>query len=84
MKTLCVFGGTGNRGNQIRALRFVAPNILVATPGRLVDLNDAGFVDLGSVTCLVLDEADRMLDMGFGPQLKDVCLFCFGLSYIYL
>jgi superfamily II DNA/RNA helicase len=73
MKTLCIFGGSGNRGQQIRQLRFVEPNILVATPGRLVDLNDAGFVDIRNVTCLILDEADRMLDMGFGPQLKEVC-----------
>lgn len=71
-RAFCVYGGTGTRGNQIRQLRFTEPNIVVATPGRLVDLHDSGFIDIKNVTCLVLDEADRMLDMGFGPQLRDI------------
>jgi ATP-dependent RNA helicase DDX5/DBP2 len=72
VKALCLFGGQGNRGFQIRQLHYVQPEIVVATPGRLVDLNDAGYCDLSNVTCLVLDEADRMLDMGFGAQLRDI------------
>lgn len=55
-----------------RTKHFLEPEIVVATPGRLVDLNDAGYCDLSNVTCLVLDEADRMLDMGFGAQLREV------------
>jgi ATP-dependent RNA helicase DDX5/DBP2 len=72
VKALCLFGGQGNRGFQIRQLHYVQPEIVVATPGRLVDLNDGGYCDLSNVTCLVLDEADRMLDMGFGAQLRDI------------
>jgi ATP-dependent RNA helicase DDX5/DBP2 len=72
VKALCLFGGQGNRSFQIRQLHYVMPEIVVATPGRLVDLNDAGYCDLSNVTCLVLDEADRMLDMGFGAQLRDI------------
>jgi ATP-dependent RNA helicase RhlE len=56
---------------QTEALR-ARPSFVVATPGRLVDLLGAGAVKLGTVKVLVLDEADRMLDMGFRPQLEQV------------
>jgi ATP-dependent RNA helicase RhlE len=58
-----IYGGVGQK-LQERALSR-RPEILVATPGRLLDLMQQGFVDLGGVSQLVLDEADRMLDMGF-------------------
>jgi ATP-dependent RNA helicase RhlE len=47
-------------------------DILVATPGRLLDLQQQGHLDLSTVEILVLDEADRMLDMGFLPDVKKV------------
>ena len=47
-------------------------DILIATPGRLVDLMEQGAVRLGDVEVLVLDEADRMLDMGFWPAMKKI------------
>ena len=47
-------------------------DILVATPGRLIDLMDRGAVDLGSVRHLVLDEADQMLDLGFIHALRKI------------
>jgi len=62
-RTAVVYGGVGYDA-QIRKLR-ARVEILVATPGRLLDLIDRGDVNLGSVGTLVLDEADRMLDMGF-------------------
>jgi ATP-dependent RNA helicase RhlE len=63
----CVFGGVG-KAPQIKALgRGV--DILTATPGRLLDLHSGGYVRLDAVEIVVLDEADRMLDMGF---IKDV------------
>jgi ATP-dependent RNA helicase RhlE len=58
-----IYGGVGQR-NQEDELRK-RPDILVATPGRLLDLMQQGFVSLDGVEILVLDEADRMLDMGF-------------------
>jgi ATP-dependent RNA helicase RhlE len=47
-------------------------NILIATPGRLIDFMEQGLADLSKVTTLVLDEADRMLDMGFLPAIKRI------------
>jgi len=58
-----VYGGVSQHGQEI-ALR-ARPDVLVATPGRLLDLMNQGLVRLESVTHFVLDEADRMLDMGF-------------------
>jgi ATP-dependent RNA helicase RhlE len=69
-RTLVVFGGV-NIKQQILNLRGGC-DILVATPGRLLDLADQGAVELRAVRCLVLDEADRMLDMGFMPAIKRV------------
>ena len=58
-----IYGGVGQRAQE-EALRR-RPDILVATPGRLLDLMEQGFVKLDAVEVFVLDEADRMLDMGF-------------------
>jgi len=58
-----VFGGV-SQSPQVRSLR-AGTDVLVATPGRLLDLMEQGFIDLRSIEALVLDEADRMLDMGF-------------------
>jgi ATP-dependent RNA helicase RhlE len=63
LRTLVIFGGVSERP-QIQALRDGC-DLLVATPGRLLDLAERGLLDLGEVRCCVLDEADRMLDMGF-------------------
>jgi len=65
-----VYGGVG-QNPQTRALQQ-GVDILIATPGRLIDLMGQGFVDLGAVEIFVLDEADRMLDMGFMPDVRRV------------
>ena len=65
-----VFGGVGQQP-QTRALQH-GVDILTATPGRLLDLMNQGYVDLSSVEVFVLDEADRMLDMGFLPDVRRV------------
>ena len=65
-----VFGGVG-MNPQINAMKR-GVDILVATPGRLLDLQQQGFLDLSQVQILVLDEADRMLDMGFIHDVKKV------------
>jgi ATP-dependent RNA helicase RhlE len=65
-----IFGGVG-MNPQIDRIR-AGVDILVATPGRLLDLQQQGHLDLSTVEILVLDEADRMLDMGFLPDVKKV------------
>ena len=65
-----IFGGVG-MNPQIDRLRN-GVDILVATPGRLLDLQQQGFLDLSTVHILVLDEADRMLDMGFVHDVKKI------------
>lgn len=70
VKTAVLIGGAPMRP-QIQALRR-NPHIVIATPGRLIDHLEQKTVQLGSVSILVLDEADRMLDMGFLPQIKRI------------
>jgi ATP-dependent RNA helicase RhlE len=65
-----IFGGV-NQNPQVRALRG-GVDILIATPGRLLDLMDQGHVDLRGIEVLVLDEADRMLDMGFINDIRKI------------
>ncbi len=65
-----IFGGVGEQP-QIRALA-AGVEIVVATPGRLLDLMERGFVTLDRIETFVLDEADRMLDMGFVPDVKRI------------
>jgi len=70
LRTVAVVGGE-SLPRQTRALR-AGVDILVATPGRLNDLIERGSVDLRRVEVLVLDEADRMVDMGFLPQVRKI------------
>ncbi|MBY0495624.1 MAG: DEAD/DEAH box helicase [Cyanobacteria bacterium] len=65
-----IFGGVGE-GPQIQALRR-GVDLVVATPGRLIDLMEQRHVDFGALQMLVLDEADRMLDMGFLPAIRRI------------
>jgi len=65
-----LIGGTGY-GKQTTALKR-NPTIIVATPGRLMDFMEQGSVNFSGLTTLVLDEADRMLDMGFLPSIKKI------------
>jgi ATP-dependent RNA helicase RhlE len=70
LRTSVVFGGVGINP-QIDSLR-AGCDVLVATPGRLLDLTDQRALDLRGVECFVLDEADRMLDMGFIDPIRQV------------
>ena len=70
LQSLAVFGGV-KIGPQIKKLRQ-GIDILIATPGRLLDLSQQGAVNLKQVEVLVLDEADRMLDMGFIPDIRRI------------
>ena len=65
-----IIGGAGYK-RQMDSLRRGA-NIIIATPGRLIDFMDQGLINFNNLTHLVLDEADRMLDMGFLPSIKRI------------
>jgi ATP-dependent RNA helicase RhlE len=69
LKVAAVYGGVPLRSQADRAR---SAHVLVATPGRLQDLIERRMVDLASVRILILDEADRMLDMGFKPQVDRI------------
>jgi len=70
---LALLGGI-DYGKQQQALRTERCDVLICTPGRLLDFKKKRLVDLGKVEILVLDEADRMLDMGFIPQVRSIVL----------
>ncbi|KAI8966764.1 Phosphomethylpyrimidine kinase-domain-containing protein [Daldinia sp. FL1419] len=70
IRNTCVYGGVP-RGPQIRDLTK-GVEVCIATPGRLIDMLEGGKTNLRRVTYLVLDEADRMLDMGFEPQIRKI------------
>ncbi|HRI22833.1 MAG TPA: helicase-related protein, partial [Panacibacter sp.] len=72
LKHTVIFGGVSQM-HQVNALR-AGVDILVATPGRLLDLMNQGFIDLRQLKIFILDEADRMLDMGFIHDVKKVIL----------
>ncbi|KAK6123564.1 hypothetical protein DH2020_042685 [Rehmannia glutinosa] len=70
IRSTCIYGGAP-KGPQIRDLKR-GVEIVIATPGRLIDMLEAQHTNLKRVTYLVLDEADRMLDMGFEPQIRKI------------
>ena len=69
-RILSIVGGV-SQNPQVKKLK-AGVDILIATPGRLIDLKNQGFVDLSCVRFFVLDEADRMLDMGFSPDIHRI------------
>ncbi|PIN21205.1 ATP-dependent RNA helicase [Handroanthus impetiginosus] len=70
IRSTCIYGGAP-KGPQIRDLKR-GVEIVIATPGRLIDMLESQHTNLKRVTYLVLDEADRMLDMGFEPQIRKI------------
>ncbi|PRW59081.1 DEAD-box ATP-dependent RNA helicase 20-like [Chlorella sorokiniana] len=68
LRSVCITGGT-DKGQQLEALSK-QPHIVIATPGRLLDLVQEGSLQLGRVQYVVLDEADKMLGLGFQPQIE--------------
>ena len=70
LRCALAYGGAP-RGRQLQQIRR-GPHVLIATPGRLNDYLKAGELQLRSVMYLVVDEADRMLDMGFEPQIRQI------------
>jgi ATP-dependent RNA helicase RhlE len=73
IKTAVIFGGVG-QGPQVKALAS-GVDVLVATPGRLVDLIDQRYISLNNLEVFILDEADRMLDMGFIHSIRKILTY---------
>ncbi len=74
LRTTVVFGGVGYGGQEQQLKR--GTDVLVATPGRLLDFIEKGTISLSGIKHLVLDEADRMLDMGFMPDVRRIIEQC--------
>ncbi|KAM0934096.1 putative RNA helicase [Dioscorea sansibarensis] len=70
LQTVCLYGGT-SKGPQISSLKS-GVDIVIGTPGRMKDLIEMGICNLGDVSFVVLDEADRMLDLGFEPEVRSI------------
>lgn len=70
IRNTAIYGGAP-KGPQIRDLQR-GVEVVIATPGRLIDMLESGKTNLRRITYLVLDEADRMLDMGFEPQIRKI------------
>ena len=73
LRSTVIFGGVNQRP-QVATIKN-GVDILIATPGRLIDLQNQGFLSLANIQILVLDEADRMLDMGFLRDIKKIISF---------
>jgi ATP-dependent RNA helicase RhlE len=74
LRTTVVYGGVGYGGQETQLKR--GTDVLVATPGRLLDFMEKGTIKLDTIEHLVLDEADRMLDMGFMPDVRRIIEKC--------
>ena len=70
-RTVTIFGGI-DYNKQRKQLQAGPVDIVVATPGRLIDFSQQGEIQLGGIETLIIDEADRMLDMGFIPQVRRI------------
>lgn len=82
-RTVTVYGGRPLR-DEVNILESVAPEILIATPGRLLDHLQRGSVDLKSVRLLVIDEMDKCLDLGFAPDIKRILKKSASAQFIIL
>ncbi|MEJ5185284.1 MAG: DEAD/DEAH box helicase, partial [Rectinemataceae bacterium] len=71
IRSIAIYGGV-SAAAQIRSLRRDMPEVLIACPGRLLDLMGQKVIDLSTVESIVLDEADQMLDMGFLPPIRKI------------
>jgi ATP-dependent RNA helicase DDX3X len=70
IKTTCVFVGE-NINSQVQQLSYSC-DVLIATPGRLFDIMNRSIFNLSSIPVLILEEVDRMLDIGFEPQISQI------------
>lgn len=83
IKLACIYGGYGNRKYQINSLKE-RPQIIIATPGRLIDFYESKLINLSSVNFIVIDEADKMLDLNFKDSIKKVIFIYYLISYFFI
>lgn len=83
LKIETVYGGAPIQG-QIRSIKEKSPHIVIATPGRLMDLMKRKVIDVSKISTLVLDEADEMLNMGFKEDIDSILSHTSGESIIWL
>lgn len=82
LKTVAFYGGHSMQ--EETGSLAVTPDIIVATPGRLLDHINRGYIDLGTVSALVLDEYDKALELGFADEMRRVCRRLTGLRLVIL
>jgi len=70
LRSVLIYGGAGRANEQIREIMRKSPQILVCTPGRLIDLCKNFHLDMKKVKYQILDEGDKMLDMGFDRDIE--------------
>lgn len=70
-RSISIYGGVTTK-SQVKTLRVLMPEIIVACPGRLLDLMEQGFITLRTIEMFILDEADQMFDMGFLPSIRKI------------
>ena len=75
LKSVLVYGGGSSRGQQMRDIKRVKPDVLVCTPGRLIDLLTNDELTLDDCQFQILDEGDKMLDMGFEQDILEIQKF---------
>lgn len=71
VESICLYGGAPKQG-QIENIKKKHPQVIIGTPGRIIDLLESNELDLSEISYLVFDEADRMLDLGFEPQIRNI------------
>lgn len=72
LRSVAVYGGGESKQMQLRKIREVRPQIIIATPGRLIDMLNNNEIDLSGVGYYILDEGDKMLDMGFHEDIERI------------
>jgi len=72
LKSVLVYGGGASRGQQMRDIKKMRPDVLVCTPGRLIDLLQNEGLNMDDCQYQILDEGDKMLDMGFEQDIIEI------------
>ena len=78
LRSACVYGGGESKYTQLNQIRRTKPQVIIATPGRLLDMLESRELELSEVQFQILDEGDRMLDMGFQQDIEKILKYLPG------